>query len=101
MPTWQVANYRLYFPSGHPDPHTMALVQLFDSTITNVVEIVFSTADPLPPNTNVRAFVPFAAHASLVEMLREEGPVFVINPNNTTVFIVATSPEPIGEDEGP
>src|SRR5690349_2851910 len=52
MPTWQVANYRLYYPSGHPDEHTLALVQLFDSTITNVVEIVFSTAQPLPPNTN-------------------------------------------------
>jgi hypothetical protein len=71
MPTWQVANYRLYYPSGHPDEHTLALVQLFDSTVTNVVEIVFSTAQPLPPNTNVRAFVPFAIHGSLVDMLRE------------------------------
>lgn len=101
MPTWQVANYRLYHPSGHSDQYTSALIQLFDSALTNAVEVVFSTAQPLPPNTTVRAFVPSATHASFVDMLREEGPVFVINPNNTTVFIFATSPEPIGEDEGP
>src|SRR5262249_11315277 len=46
--------------------------QLFDSGVTNAAEVVFSTAQPLPPNTAVRAFVPFATHASLIDMLREE-----------------------------
>jgi hypothetical protein len=71
---------------------------------SNALHAYFNTEVPLPNNSVTGSFYflyfPYDMFASMIEMLREERPVWVHAFNASNVYI-GTDQEPIGEDEGP
>jgi hypothetical protein len=102
MATWQVGNYRLYQNAGITTG-TKAVIRLEEQGGANALHAYFMTDDPLPQN-NVNGsfyflYFPYDMFLSMMEMLREEKPIWVHAYNQYNVYI-GTHQEPIGEDEG-
>jgi hypothetical protein len=102
MATWEVGTYRLYQYAGRTSG-TKAVIRLEETVGAHALHAYFTTESPLPPNTEVGTFYflyfPYDMFVPMMEMLREEKPVWVQAPNPFNVYI-GTTQEPIGEDEG-
>jgi hypothetical protein len=103
MATWQVGTYRLYQYSGRATG-IKAVIRLEEQGGVNALHAYFTTENPLPQDSVSGAFYflyfPYDTFLSVMEMLREEKPVWVHALNEYNVYI-GTHQEPIGEDEGP
>jgi len=102
MATWQVGTYRLYQYAGRLTG-TKAVVRLEEQGGPNALHAYFTTESPLPDSRVTGSFYflyfPYDMFASVMEMLREEKPIWVHTLNQYNVYI-GTHREPIGEDEG-
>jgi|tagenome__1003787_1003787.scaffolds.fasta_scaffold20552895_2 hypothetical protein len=102
MATWQVGTYRLYLYAGRESGR--ALIRMEEQGGPNALHASFTTEKPLPTNSVNGSFYwlyfPYDMFLPMMEMLREEKPVWVYALNAANVYI-GTSQEPIGEDEGP
>ena len=103
MATWQVGTYRLYQYAGKTNG-AKAVIRLEEQGGSNALHAYFTTEDPLPQNNVSGSFYflyfPYDMFLPMMEMLREEKPVWVHAMNQYNVY-VGTGQEPIGEDEGP
>lgn len=102
MATWQVGSYRLYQYAGVIDG-SKAVIRLEEAAGVNALHAYFTTQNPLPSNSVSGTFyflyLPYDTFAAMMEMLREEKPIWVHAYNAYNVYI-GTHEEPIGEDEG-
>lgn len=102
MATWQVGTYRLYQYAGNVSG-TKAVIRLEEQNGPNALHAYFTTENPLPPNSVSGTFYflyfPYDMFLPMMEMLREEKPIWVHALNQYNVY-VGTHEEPIGEDEG-
>jgi hypothetical protein len=102
MATWEVGTYRLYQYAGHSSG-IKAVIRLEEQGGPNALHAYFTTESPLPNNSVTGTFYflyfPYDMFVSMMEMLREEKPVWVHAWNEYNVYI-GTDQEPIGEDEG-
>ncbi len=103
MATWQVGTYRLYQYAGNATG-TKAVIRMEEQGGTNALHAYFTTQVPLPQNNVSGSFYflyfPFDMFLPMMEMMREEKPVWVHALNQSNVY-VGTDQEPVGEDEGP
>lgn len=101
MAVWEAGTYRLYQYAGREEG-TRAVVRLEEAVGNHALHAYFTTASPLPQN-NVNGdfyflYYPYDTFASMMEMLREEKPVYVHAWNASNVYI-GTHAEPVGEEE--
>jgi hypothetical protein len=103
MATWQVGTYRLYQYAGR-NASTKAVIRMEEQGGANALHAYFTTETPIPANSVNGSFYflyfPYDMFLPMMEMLREEKPVWVHALNAENVYI-GTDQEPIGEDEGP
>lgn len=101
MATWQAGTYRLYQYAGRTG--TKAVIRLEENGGSNALHAYFTTESPLPSNSVTGSFYflyyPYDTFAAMMEMLREEKPIWVHALNANNVYI-GTHEELIGEDEG-
>jgi hypothetical protein len=101
MADWQVGTYRLYQYAGRLG--TRAVIRLEEQGGPNALHAYFTTDVPLPNNdvsgTFYFLYFPYDMFASVIEMLREEKPIWVHASDANNVYL-GTHEEPIGEDEG-
>lgn len=102
MATWQAGTYRLYQYAGHLTG-VKAVIRLEEQSGSHALHAYFTTQDPLPTNSVTEPFYflyfPYDMFSPMMEMLREEKPIWVHAPDPYNVYI-GTHQEPIGEDEG-
>lgn len=100
MASWQVGTYRLY--QYATETGTKAVIRLEESGGSHALHAYFKNTSPLPSNSISGSFYfiyyPYDTFASMMEMLREEKPIYVHTSGSSTVY-VGTHAEPVGEEE--
>ncbi len=97
--SWQVGTYRVYVYAGRP---SNGFIRLEEEGGNRAIHAYFMNQNPLPANSLSASFYflyfSFDQFAPIMEMLREEKPIFVHAFNANNVHI-GTHQEPIGEAE--
>lgn len=101
MTAWKVRSYRIYQYAGR-DSGTRAVIRLEREDGPDVVHACFTTASPLPKSSFSSSlqffYYPFDMFAPMMEMLREEKPIWVYSEDEENLYI-GTHDEPVGEAE--
>jgi hypothetical protein len=107
---WAITSYKLLiYAAGftYQKKPVKALATLLEDSGRREVYAYFTDESPLPETLIVGdryvTWFLWDQFAPLMEMLREEGPVFVhvLQTAQGNFLAFATSEEPVGEDEGP
>jgi len=104
MPSFRIENYRLQqlslsaFAEG-----TRTRIALYDDSGNYVIRAGFRKGNPLPPNSSHNGiyYLYFAwdEYLPLVDMLRNEKPIYALVSDSLDWGMIYTGSEPIGEEE--
>lgn len=101
----EIASYKV-IRYGNSDRNLDAFIHCYDASENNVASLVFwRDGAPLPQNHHiagmrVELYYPTSAFAEILAILQNEKPLFFGFIESTKVGYLATTSEPVGEQEG-